>query len=108
VSHKVAAEWVQYLGVAATMGFAAMVAVISRQARAYHRYGREALLCSAVLIFATATIRGLSVAGAVDSATARSCVGLVSVCCLAILAQIALLRRKEHRLQTTDRRETPC
>ena len=88
----------QYVGAAATFAFAFILVIISRHARLYRRYGTEALLCAAMFAAVSAGLRVLSIHHTIDPETARALTGLTSACALAILAQIALLRRKDQRV----------
>ena len=91
--------WAQNVATVAVAGLAWSLAYIALAAGRYQRIGKEALLVTSAYLAATAVIRVLSVNGLVTSETARVLVGISAVAALAILAQLAWLKRLDNRLR---------
>lgn len=89
---------IENFGTVAVLLFGLMLANIALHARRFQRCGREALLVAAAFIIAQAAIRTMSINRYIEPETARSLVSLSAIACLAIIAQITLLRRKAKQL----------
>lgn len=86
---------------------AIVLAHIATHSRHYHRLGKEALLCASAYLFVQAGIRLLSTNGYMEPGNARAITGIAAFCCLAIIGQLAWLRRKDHRIRCHKEEPTP-
>lgn len=89
----------QNVGTVGLILLAFVLAHIATHARRYHSLGREALLCASAYLFIQAVIRSLSTNGILAPGNARALTGIAAFCSLAILGQIAWLRRKDSRIR---------
>lgn len=95
---SLAGQWVQNVGTVAFALLATLLASIAVHSHRYRRYGREALLCTSVLLFVFTVTRALSSYAKIEPETARSVNGIAVWATLAIVLQLAILRRKEDGL----------
>ena len=100
--------WAQNVSTVAVAGLAWALAYIALQASRSQRLGREALLVAAAYLACTALVRCLSINAVISSETARVLVGITAFAALAILAQLAYLKRLDLRLRTNDKEQPPC
>lgn len=89
----------QNVGTLGLVLLAIVLAHIATHSRRYHLLGREALLCASAYLFFQALIRTLSTNGILSPGNARAITGIAAFCALAILGQIAWLRRKDNRIR---------
>jgi len=90
----------QNIGTVGLVMLAIVLAHIATHSRRYRMLGREALLCASAYLFVQAVIRSLSTNGVITASSARAFTGIAAFCALAILGQIAFLRRKDTRIRT--------
>jgi hypothetical protein len=89
----------QNITTVAVAALAWSLAYVALSANRYNRLGREALLCAASFIFLQAVTRTLSINNLISPGTARLLVGITAFFALAVLAQLAYLKRLDSRLQ---------
>lgn len=89
----------QNVGTVALVILALCLAHIATHARRYMTLGREALLCASSYLFFQAVIRTLSTNNVITASSARLLTGIAAFCAVAILGQIAWLRRKDQRIR---------
>jgi len=89
----------QNVGTVALVLLALCLAHIATHARRYMTLGREALLCASAYLFVQAIIRTLSTNDVITASSARLITGIAAFCAVAILGQIAWLRRKDTRIR---------
>jgi uncharacterized membrane protein YhaH (DUF805 family) len=106
MSELLSHQWTQNIGTLAFLLLAFAFVNIALHASRYHRYGREALLCAAAFLLSAAVLRSLSAYHLIEPETARSVNGIAAFGCLAILAQLVILRRKDQRLVVNQKKET--
>jgi hypothetical protein len=98
-----AAQLSQNIGTVALVLLAFCLAHIATHARRYMTLGREALLCASAYLFVQAVIRTLSTNNVITGSSARLLTGIAAFCAVAILGQIAWLRRKDHMIRVHDK-----
>jgi uncharacterized membrane protein YhaH (DUF805 family) len=97
----------QNLGTVALVLLALFLAHIATHARRYMTLGREALLCASAYLLVQAVIRSLSTNGLISASSARAITGIAAFCAVAILGQIAWLRRKDTRIRNHKEEPQP-
>lgn len=90
-------EVVQLFGSVGLTVFGVLLISISREARRYGRYGREALAVSGVLVLSIVGARMAALTDVVSQTTARQVNGMSAWVALVVLAQVVYLHRRERR-----------
>lgn len=87
------------IGTISIVGLGVALSYIGIHASRYQQLGREALLCAASFLFSQAIIRTLSINDVIEPEIARSLVAISAIAALAVLAQIAWLRRLDNSIR---------
>jgi len=94
----------QLIGTLALTGLGLLSIRVGHSAERFSRYGRETLVALGVFLLFAAGVRILDLLDYLSPEWARVANGLGAVVCLAIVAQLAVLTRIEHRLHRPTRR----
>jgi hypothetical protein len=95
----IASDLSQHLSTLGYVILAAFFAYIALDGKRSSRLGREALLLAAGFFLFTAVLRTLSITQVTSVETTRTTLGITTYACIAILAQIAWLRRLDGNLK---------